>query len=198
MLLYDSAVSGNCYKVRLLFAHLGLAYERRELSVVDRSNRGEVLGELNPALRVPTLILDDGRALAESHAIVWYFAEGSPYLPEDRFERAKVLQWLCFEQYDLEPTIAVVRFWVAFSAAPPAAEEIDARRQAGYRALEALERGLHDVPFLVGGRYTIADLALYAYTHVAREGGFDLDGYPAIRAWLARVAAQPGHVTIDS
>jgi glutathione S-transferase len=198
MLLYDSAVSGNCYKVRLLFAHLGLAYERRELSVVDRSNRGKVLGELNPALRVPTLILDDGRALAESHAIVWYFAEGSPYLPEDRFERAKVLQWLCFEQYDLEPTIAVVRFWVAFSASPPAAEEIDARRQAGYRALAALERGLRDVPFLVGGRYTIADLALYAYTHVAREGGFDLDGYPAIGTWLARVAAQPGHVTIDS
>jgi glutathione S-transferase len=198
MLLYDSAVSGNCYKVRLLFAHLGLAYERRELSVVDRSNRGKVLGELNPALRVPTLILDDGRALAESHAIVWYFAEGSPYLPEDRFERAKVLQWLCFEQYDLEPTIAVVRFWVAFSASPPAAEEIDVRRQAGYRALAALERGLRDVPFLVGGRYTIADLALYAYTHVAREGGFDLDGYPAIGTWLARVAAQPGHVTIDS
>ena len=198
MLLYDSAVSGNCYKVRLLFAHLGLAYERRELSVVDRSNRGKVLGELNPALRVPTLILDDDRALAESHAIVWYFAEGSPYLPEDRFERAKVLQWLCFEQYDLEPTIAVVRFWVAFSASPPAAEEIDVRRQAGYRALAALERGLRDVPFLVGGRYTIADLALYAYTHVAREGGFDLDGYPAIGTWLARVAAQPGHVTIDS
>jgi glutathione S-transferase len=198
MLLYDSAVSGNCYKVRLLFAHRGLAYERRELSVVDRSNRGKVLGELNPALRVPTLILDDGRALAESHAIVWYFAEGSPYLPEDRFERAKVLQWLCFEQYDLEPTIAVVRFWVAFSASPPAAEEIDVRRQAGYRALAALERGLRDVPFLVGGRYTIADLALYAYTHVAREGGFDLDGYPAIGTWLARVAAQPGHVTIDS
>jgi glutathione S-transferase len=197
MLLYDSSVSGNCYKVRLLFAHLGLPYERRECSVVDRSNRAEILGDLNPALRVPTLILDDGRPLAESHAIVWYFAEGSAYLPDERFERAKVLQWLCFEQYDLEPTIAVVRFWVAFSDSPPAAEVIDERRRAGYRALDALERGLGDVPFLVGGRYTLADLALYAYTHVAHQGGFDLSGYPAIRGWLERVAAQPGHVTID-
>jgi glutathione S-transferase len=198
MLLYDSSVSGNCYKVRLLFAHLGLPYERRECSVVDRSNRAEILGDLNPALRVPTLILDDGRPLAESHAIVWYFAEGSPYLPDERFERAKVLQWLCFEQYDLEPTIAVVRFWVAFSDSPPAAEAIDERRRAGYRALDALERGLSDAPFLVGGRYTLADLALYAYTHVAHQGGFDLSGYPAIRGWLERVAGQPGHVTIDA
>jgi glutathione S-transferase len=198
MLLYDSPVSGNCYKVRLLFAHLGLSYERRECSVVDRSNRAEILGDLNPALRVPTLILDDGRPLAESHAIIWYFAEGSPYLPDERFERAKVLQWLCFEQYDLEPTIAVVRFWVAFSDSPPPAEVIDARRRGGYRALDALERGLSEVPFLVGGRYTLADIALYGYTHVAHEGGFDLAGYPAIRDWLERVAAQPGHVTINA
>ena len=196
MLLYDSAVSGNCYKVRLLLAQLGIPYERRELSVVDRSNRPEVLGDLNPAQRVPTLLLDDGRALAESHAIIWYFAEGTPFLPEDRYERAKVLQWLCFEQYDLEPTVAVVRFWVAFSASPPPAEEIDAKRSAGHRALAALERALIDVPFLVGGRYTIADIALYGYTHVAAEGGFDMSGYPAIAAWIERVAAQPGHVLI--
>jgi glutathione S-transferase len=196
MLLYDSSVSGNCYKVRLVFAHLGLRYERRELSVVDRSHRPEILSELNPALRVPTLILDDGRALAESHAITWYFAEGTPLVPEDRFERAKVLQWLCFEQYDLEPTIAVVRFWVAFSASPPPPAEIDAKRAAGYRALDALERGLAGVHYLVGGRYTLADIALYAYTHVAAEGGFDLSGYPAIRSWIERVAGQPGHVLI--
>jgi len=177
VLLYDSAVSGNCYKVRLLLAQLGIPYERRELSVVDRTNRPEVLGDLNPALRVPTLLLDDGRALAESHAIIWYFAEGTPFLPEDRYERAKVLQWLCFEQYDLEPTVAVVRFWVAFSASPPPAEEIDAKRSAGHRALAALERALIDVPFLVGGRYTIADIALYGYAHVAAEGGFDMSGF---------------------
>jgi len=196
MLLYDSAVSGNCYKVRQLLAHLGLPYDRRELSVVDRSNRPEILGGLNPALRVPTLVLDDGRALAESHAIIWYFAEGTPFLPDDPFERAKVLQWLCFEQYDLEPTIAVVRFWVAFSASPPAAAEIESRRAAGYRALDALERGLTGTEFLVGDGYTLADIALYAYTHVAPEGGFDLSRYPAIDAWIDRVAGQPGHVLI--
>jgi glutathione S-transferase len=145
---------------------------------------------------VPTLILDDGRSLAESHAITWYFAEGTPLLPQDRFERAKVLQWMCFEQYDLEPTIAVVRFWVAFSASPPPPAEIEAKRAGGYRALDALERGLDGVPYLVGDRYTLADLSLYAYTHVAPEGGFDLTGYPSIRSWIERVAAQPGHVLI--
>jgi len=196
MLLYDSPVSGNCYKVRLLFAQLGIAYERRELSVIDRSDRRELLGELNPALRVPTLIFDDGRPLAESHAIIWYFAEGTPLLPEDRFERAKVMQWLCFEQYDLEPTVAVVRFWVCFAAEPPPAAEIEARRAAGQRALDALDRALADRDFLVGGRYTIADIALYGYTHVAHEAGFEMGGYDAIAAWAERVASQPGHVLI--
>jgi glutathione S-transferase len=198
MLLYDSPVSGNCYKVRLLFAQLGLDYERHSLSVVDRSDRGEILGGLNPALRVPTLVLDDGRTLAESHAIIWYFAEGTPFLPEDRFERAKVLQWLCFEQYDLEPTVAVVRFWVAFSDAPPDADTIEAKRQAGYRALSALDRALQDRAFLVGDRYTIADIALYGYSHVAHEGGFDMSGYPALAAWQQRVAAVPGNVPITA
>jgi glutathione S-transferase len=198
MLLYNSQVSGNCYKVRLLLAKLDLRYERRELSVTDRSDRPEILGGLNPALRVPTVVLDDGRALAESNAIIWYFAEGTHHLPEDRFERAKVLQWLFFEQYDHEPAIAVVRFWVAFSEAPPPNEEIEARRRAGYRALDAMERELSGSSFLVGGRCTIADIALYAYTHVAHEGGFDMAAYPAIREWLERVAAQPRHVPIDA
>jgi len=198
MLLYNSQVSGNCYKVRLLLAKLDLRYERRELSVTDRSDRPEILGGLNPALRVPTVVLDDGRVLAESNAIIWYFAEGTPYLPEDRFERAKVLQWLFFEQYDHEPAIAVVRFWVAFSDTPPPGEEIEARRRAGYRALDAMERELAGSSFLLGGRFTIADVALYAYTHVAHEGGFELASYPAIREWLQRVAEQPGHVPIDA
>src|SRR3984893_15726610 len=169
MLLYNSQVSGNCYKVRLVFAKLGVRHDRHEVSVTDRSDRPEVLGGLNPALRVPTVVLDDGRVLAESNAIMWYFAEGTPFLPEDRFERAKVLQWLFFEQYDHEPAIAVVRFWVAFSEAPPPDEEIEARRRAGYRALDAMERELSGASFLVGGQYTIADIALYAYTHVAHE-----------------------------
>jgi glutathione S-transferase len=196
--LYDSQGSGNCYKVRLLLAHLGVAYERREVDVVDRSNRAELLGELNPALRVPTVVLDDGRPLAESNAILCYFAEGTPYLPEDRYERAQVLQWLFFEQYSHEPNIAVVRFWVAHSAAPPADAELEAKRRAGYVALDAMERHLCTRAFLVGERFTIADIALYAYTHVAGEGGFDLAGYPAIRAWLDRVAAQPGHTPITA
>jgi glutathione S-transferase len=194
VLLYDSPVSANCYKVRLLLAQLGIPYERRELSVVDRSNRGEVLGDLNPALRVPTLVLNDGRPLAESHAIIWYFAEGTPLLPLERFERAKVMQWLCFEQYDLEPTVAVVRFWVRYAAEPPPEAEIETRRAAGQRALAALDRALADREFLVGDRYTIADIALYGYTHVAHEGGFEMGGYAAIAAWEQRVTAQPGHV----
>ena len=198
MLLYDSPVSGNCYKVRLLLAHLGIPYERREMSVVDRSDREQVLGPLNPARRVPTLVLDDGRSLAESDAILWYFAEGTRYLPDDGFERAKVLQWLFFEQYDHEPTLAVVRFWVEFASSPPPAAEIAARRAAGYRALDALEQALLEAAYLVADRYTIADIALYAYTHVAAEGGFDLSGYAAIRAWLGRVASQAGHISIDA
>jgi glutathione S-transferase len=195
MLLYDSAVSGNCYKVRQLFAHLGLEYERREMSVIDRSNRPEVLGELNPGLRVPTLVMDDGRTLAESNAITFYFAEGTPYLPEDRYERAQVLQWQFFEQYSHEPYIAVARFWV-HAGITPSASDAEAKRRGGTAALRAMEGHLTDREFLVAERYTIADIALYAYTHVAPEGGFDLEPYPAIREWLARVEAQPGHIAI--
>jgi glutathione S-transferase len=199
VLLYDSAVSGNCYKVRLLLAHLGIPYERREVSVVDRSNRPELLGGLNPALRVPTLVLDDGRALGESGAILWYFGEGTRFVPEDRYERAQVLQWMFFEQYDHEPAIAVARFWLSYSGRP---DEFEPRREertaAGYRALDAMDGHLDGRAFLVGKGMTLADIALYAYTHVAHEGGFDLDGYPAVRAWLERVRAEPGHVPIDA
>jgi glutathione S-transferase len=200
VLLYDSPVSGNCYKVRLLFAHLGIPYERREVDVVDRSNRLELLGGLNPALRVPTLVLDDGRPLAESNAIVWYFGEGTRFVPGDRFERARMLQWMFFEQYEHEPAIAVVRFWLAYSGRPEAfLDRVAERRAAGHRALGAMES------YLAGGRdwfagdaMSLADISLYAYTHVAHEGGFELERYPAIRAWLDRVAAEPGHVPIDA
>ncbi len=198
MLLYDSAPSGNCYKVRLLFNHLGIACERREVDVVDRSGREQLLGALNPAQRVPTLVFDDGRSLAESNAIIWHFAEGTEYLPEDRFDRAKVLQWMFFEQYCVEPNIAVVRFWVCFAATPAPQADIEQRRAAGAKALRALERELTDREFLVAERYSVADIALYAYTHVAEEGGFDLAPYPALRAWHARVAAQPAHIAITA
>jgi len=197
VLLYDSAVSGNCYKVRLLLAHLGVPYERREVDVVDRSGRKELLGELNPALRVPTLVFDDGRSLGESDAILWYLADATQYVPADRWERAKVLQWMFFEQYSHEPYIAVARFWLHVLGAPPSEDALAEKLRLGYLALDAVEQGLDGREFLVGDRYSIADIALYAYTHVADEGGFDLDRYPAIRGWLDRVATQPGHVAIS-
>jgi glutathione S-transferase len=199
MLLYNSAVSGNCYKVRLLAAHLGIPLELRELSVVDRSNRAEVLGDLNPARRVPTLVLDDGRPLGESNAILWYLGDGTEYVPGDRYERAQVLQWQFFEQYEHEPTLAVVRFLVAYSGeAEKHAVRIEELRVKGYGVLDTLERHLDGRSFLVGDRYTVADISLFAYTHVAPEGGFDLGRYPAIRAWVERVTAQPGHIAITA
>ena len=196
MLLYNSQVSGNCYKVRLLLALLGLEYERQELSVADRSNRPEVLGGLNPALRVPTIVLDDGRSLGESGAIIWYFGDGTRFVPDDPYERAQVLQWMFFEQYEHEPAIAIARFWELAGLHRPE-EELQSKLRAGNRALAALERHLAEREFLVAERYTIADIALYAYTHVAPEGGFELTPYDAVRAWLARVAAVPGHIEIS-
>ena len=199
MLLFNSPISGNCYKVRLLLAHLGIPYERRNLDVVDRSNRPDVLGGLNPDLRVPTLVLDDGRPLAESGAILWYFGEGTRFVPDDRYDRAKVLQWMFFEQYTHEPAIAVVRFLVAYSGERDRYASVIERKTAdGYRALGAIEAHLDGRAYIVGNALTLADIALYAYTHVAHEGGFDLAGFPAVRAWLDRVAAEPGHVPIDA
>ncbi len=199
MLLYNSAVSGNCYKVRLLLTQLGLEYETVEMSVVDRSNRTDVLGELNPGLRIPTIVLDDGRPLGESNAILWYFGDGTRYVPDDPYERAQVLQWQFFEQYSHEPNIAVARFWIGYSGTPERYEgELPARMKGGYAALDAMESHLASRTFFVGERYSLADISLYAYTHVAHEGGFDLDPYPGIRSWLGRVVAQPGHIAIDA
>jgi glutathione S-transferase len=199
MLLYDSPMSGNCYKVRLLLAHLDIPYERQTVDVVDRSNRRDLLGHLNPGLTVPTLVLDDGRPLGESAAILWFFGEGTRFVPDDPYERAQVLQWMFFEQYQLEPTIAVVRFWVVYSGRPEEFEpERPAKMKGGERALRRLERGLDGRAYVVGDSLTIADIALYGYTHVAEEGGFSLEPYPGVRAWLQRVASEPGHVAIDA
>jgi glutathione S-transferase len=197
MILYNNAVSGNCYKVRLLAAQLGLEMELRELDVIDRSNRAEVLGGLNPALRVPTLVLDDGRPLGESNAILWYLGDGTDYVPGDRYERAQVLQWQFFEQYSHEPHIAVARFW-ALAGITPSEEQRTEKLHWGNRALAALDGHLRQRRFLVGDRYTIADISLYAYTHVASEGGFEIERYPAIGPWLERVAARPGHIAITA
>jgi glutathione S-transferase len=198
VLLYDNPVSGNCYKVRLLLNLLEIEFERRELSVVDRSDRAGVLGGLSPSLNVPTMVLEDGRPLGESNAILWYFADGTRYLPDDPYERAQVLQWMFFEQYKHEPAIAVLRFWVAILEDPPPAADIGAKREAGLAALDVMERHLDDHEYFVGERFTIADIALYAYTHVAPEAGFDLGRCPAVGRWLEGVAAQPGIVPITA
>jgi len=197
VLLYDNDISGNCYKVRLLLTQLGIAFERRQLSVFDRADRAEILGKLNPALRVPTLVLDDGRPLAESNAILCYLARGTEMLPDAPYEQAQTLQWLFFEQYSHEPNIAVARFWAHAGTAPSPAER-EAKHAGGLAALAAMERHLDTREFFVADRYTVADIALYAYTHVAPEGGFSLEPFPAIRAWLPRVAGQAGHIPITA
>jgi glutathione S-transferase len=196
MLLYNSMASGNCWKVRQIAAHLNLGLELHELDVVDRSNRMDVIGHLNPALRVPTLVLDDGRVLVESNAILDYLAEGSPYLPIDLYLRAQATGWQFFEQYEIEPNIAVNRFLALFGVTAPEAYKTQ-KHEGGIKGLQALERGLNAKTFLVNETYGVADISLYAYVHVAHEGGFDLSPFPAVTAWLARVAAQPGHITID-
>ena len=164
--------------------------------MVDRSGREKLLGGRSPSLNVPVVVLEDGRPLGESNAILWYFAEGTEYLPEDSYERAQVLQCMFFEQYKHEPAIAVVRFWVSIIGEVPAGADLEARREAGYAALAAMERHLADHQYFVGECFTVADISLYAYTHLAPEGGFDLAPYPAIRGWLERVAAEPGMIAI--
>jgi glutathione S-transferase len=196
VLLYNSQPSGNCYKVRLLLTQLSIPFQRVEVDTSTKNGRGPLLGDKNPALRVPVLELDDGRHLAESGAILWYLADGTAYLPEDSYERAQVLQWMFFEQYDHEPYIAVIRHRTMHGDLDGFADS-DERRHRGYKALDAMETHLAGRAFFVAKRYSIADIALYAYTHVADEGGFDLSRYPEINAWLARVAGEPGHITID-
>jgi glutathione S-transferase len=199
MRLYNSQLSGNCWKVRQLLALKGIDYERVELDVIDRSNRREVLGGKNPALRVPTLELDDGEFLAESNAILWYFADGTEWLPDDPLARARILQWMFFEQYEVEPNLAVARFWISIlGEREKRAAELEAKWAGGYRALDILEEHLSGRDWLVGAAFSIADISLYGYVHVAEEGGFDLSQYPAVQAWIDRVAAQPGHVTMEA
>ncbi|HKA15203.1 MAG TPA: glutathione S-transferase family protein [Myxococcota bacterium] len=196
MKLYDYLESGNGYKVRLLLQQLDIACERVELDITRGETRTPEFLALNRNGRIPVLVLDDGTAIAESNAIQFYLAEGTPLLPAGRIERAQVLQWMFFEQYSHEPYIAVVRFWCHTGMAAERGEEVAARRVRGYDALAVMEDHLHTRDFFAAGCYTIADIALYAYTHVAHEGGFDLAPYPAVRAWLARVRNQPRHIPI--
>jgi glutathione S-transferase len=194
--LYDFLVSGNGYKVRLVLAALQIPYQRIELDITKGESRTSQFLARNPNGRIPTLELEDGTCLSESNAILWYLAEGTRLLPEDRFERAKILQWMFFEQYSHEPYVAVVRFWVHQGLSPDQRLQIDEKRRRGYKALDVMELHLERTEYMVGGGFSIADIALYAYTHVAHEGGFDLSGYPQITSWLARVREQPEHIPI--
>ncbi|SME88608.1 glutathione S-transferase [Tistlia consotensis] len=192
--LYDYLDSGNGYKVRLLLAQLGRPCERIELDIDRGETRTPDFLAINPNGRIPALVLDDGRPLAESNAILCYLAEGTPFLPADPYERALVMQWLFFEQYSHEPYIAVARYLLRHLPADhPRRARLPELRERGHQALAVMEGHLAGNAFFVGGRYSIADIALYAYTHVAADGGYDLSGYPALGAWLQRIAAQPGH-----
>jgi glutathione S-transferase len=197
--LHDHLSSGNGYKVRLLMAQLGLPFERVEYDIDRGETRTpEFLEKVNANGRVPVLETDGGELLPESGAILFYLAEGTPFLPEGRFERADVLRWMFFEQYSHEPNVATPRFWITHHVEMTEERRLslETKRKLGYDALGVMEGHLADHDFFVAERYSIADIALYAYTHVADEGGFDLAGFPAIRAWLERVKSQPGHIPI--
>jgi glutathione S-transferase len=198
--LHDYLPSGNGYKVRLLLTQLGIPFQRIEYDITRGETRTpEFLENVNANGRVPVLETGEGTLLPESNAILFFLAEGTPFLPEDRLGRARVLQWMFFEQYSHEPNVAVARAWlhvfdVAMTAERRAA--LETRQKLGYDALGVMEEHLRSNDYLVGGRYSVADISLYAYTHVADEGGFDLDGLPAILAWLERVSSQPGYIPI--
>ncbi len=198
--LYDYLSSGNGYKVRLMLTQLGIEFQRIDLDTFAGETRTPEYLAKNPNGKIPALELEDGAVLAESNAILFYLAEGTPFLPEDRLERARALQWMFFEQYSHEPNVAVPRAWVLHPPAGGLTErqtsELEARRAQGHAALAVMEQHLAGRSFMVGDRYSIADIALYAYTHVAPEGGIALDGYRAINRWLDRVSDQPGHIPI--
>ena|ERR1700689_2537090 len=196
--LYDYLPSGNGYKVRLLLTQLGIPFERIELDIIKGDTRTPDFLRKFPNGRIPAVESDEGRLLFESNAIVSYFAEGTPLMPVDRFQRGQVLQWLFFEQYSHEPYIASVRYLVIHPDVQDPRRTIleTLMRPRGYDALGVMEGHLQSREWFVGEHYSIADIALYAYTHVADEGGFELAGYPAIRAWLGRVKSQPRYIPI--
>ena len=197
--LYAMQSSGNCYKVRLLLAKLGLPFTLVDVDLLRGENRTPEFLMKNPEGRVPLLELPGGRFLAESGAILAYLAEGSPLLPEERFARAEVLRWMFFEQHSHEPAIAAARFWLKLvrGGRELRTHDIDRWLEEGYAALGVMDRHLQRRPFFIDGTMTIADIALYAHTHVAHEGDFDLAAFPAVRGWLARVAGEPGHIDMD-
>ena len=198
MILHDNLSSGNGYKARPLLAHLGLPFERIEHDIDRGETRTPEFLRMNLNGRVPVLELEDGRFLPESDAILFYLAEGTPFLLDDRFEQAQVLRWALFEQYSHEPNIASPRYWITHNLPMTEGRRVtlEPKRRLGYAALEVMEGRLKNHDFFVADRYSIADITLYAYTHVTYEGGFDLGRFPAVRVWLQRVAARPGHIPL--
>jgi glutathione S-transferase len=197
--VYGDSRSGNCYKIKLLCSQLDIAYEWREVDILAGDTRTAEFLAMNANGKIPLLALPDGRHLAESNAILAYLADGSDLAGSDRFSRAAVLQWMFFEQYSHEPNIATSRFIIRYLGSPPDRQAaLEEKRLGGYKALDVMEQQLGDNMFIAGSEYSIADIALYAYTHVAHEGGFDLNDYPATRAWLDHVRATPGHVSMES
>jgi len=198
--LYDYLPSGNGYKVRMVLRELGQPFELVEVDILKGGSRTPEFLAKNPNGRIPLLEIPGEGFLSESHAIISFLAEGSALVPDAPVDRARMWQWLCFEQYNLEPNVATVRFWVhsLHKTEAELGEKLTDKRRLGFAALDVLEQGLAGKRYLVADRFTLADIGLYAYTHVAEEGGFPLDRYPAIRGWCARIAARPGHRPITA
>ena len=198
--LYDYLPSGNGYKVRLVLRELGLPHELVEVDILKGGSRTPEFLARNPNGRIPVLEIPGKGYLWESHAIISYLADGSALIPTDALDRARMWQWLCFEQYNLEPNVATVRFWLhsLHETEAELGEKLTDKRRLGFAALDVLERGLAGRDYLVANRYTLADIGLYAYTHVAEEGGFPLERYPAIRGWCAGIAARPAYRPITA
>jgi glutathione S-transferase len=195
--VYGDYRSGNCYKVKLMLHLLGVAYEWVPMDILKGETQSEAFLAKNPNGKIPVLELEDGTCLWESNAILNFLADGTEFLPSEPRLRTQVLQWQFFEQYSHEPYVAVARFIQLYQGLPEERrEEYQACHIRGHKALKVMEQQLQRTPYLVGEQYSIADIALYAYTHVADEGGFDLSGYPSIRAWLERVASHPRHVSM--
>lgn len=200
LILHEYAASGNCYKIRLTAAHVGIALDRREYDIVAGDTRtADFLERVNADGRIPVLQVGDD-FLPESAAACLYLADGSALIPHDRFDRADMLRWMFWEQYSHEPNIATLRFWSTMIGEAALTElqraQVPGKRAAGLAALALMDAHLARTPFLAAGRFTLADIALYAYTHVAADGGFRLDHYPAVTAWLKRVAEQPYHIAM--
>jgi len=197
--LYSMQRSGNCYKVRLALAQLGIPYQPIEIDILKGESRTPDFLAKNPNGRVPLMEVAPGRFLPESNAILWYIAGGTPLAPEDRIDRAEAMQWMFFEQHSLEPNIGAAWFWLTLVRGGRELQQhaLEDWLENGYRALGVMEQHLKTHRFFAADRYTIADIALYGYTHVAHECDYNLASFPAIRAWLKRVAAEPGHVDMD-